>query len=155
MNCSNCGAPMKAIRSGAHFVCDFCGSFVLPDKTEDGVAVVGGPGRRACPVCEEPLVAAAIESKPVEHCARCGGVLCDQRTFTQVIERLRARYRGPQLEAEPIDRSELARKLGCPACGRDLDLHPYYGPGNVLIDSCDACHLIWLDKGEIATIVRS
>lgn len=155
MDCSNCGAPLTAVRSGAHFVCDFCGSFVLPNKTEDGVVVVGGPGQRACPVCAQPLLQAAVERLPVEHCDRCGGVLCDRRTFKQIIERLRARHSGPKLAPEPIDPSERERKLDCPACGRGMDLHPYYGPGNVMIDSCDACHLVWLDKGEVAIIVRS
>jgi len=136
-------------------VCEFCGSFVLPDKTEDGVVVIGGPGQRSCPVCDQPLVEAAIERKPVEHCTRCGGVLCDRRTFTVIIERLRARQAGPKLEPEPIDRSELERKLTCPGCAQGMELHPYYGPGNVLVDSCDACHVVWLDKGEIATIVKS
>lgn len=30
-----------------------------------------------------------------------------------------------------------------------MDVHPYYGPGNVVIDSCTACSLIWLDYGEL------
>jgi Zn-finger nucleic acid-binding protein len=31
--------------------------------------------------------------------------------------------------------------------------HPYYGPGNVVIDTCTACDLVWLDFGELAQIV--
>jgi Zn-finger nucleic acid-binding protein len=30
---------------------------------------------------------------------------------------------------------------------------PYSGPGNVVIDSCAACDLIWLDFGEMRQIV--
>jgi Zn-finger nucleic acid-binding protein len=33
-----------------------------------------------------------------------------------------------------------------------MDVHPYYGPGNVVIDSCSACDLIWLDHGELTQI---
>ena len=31
--------------------------------------------------------------------------------------------------------------------------HPYYGPGNVTIDSCEGCELVWLDFGELRQIV--
>ena len=31
--------------------------------------------------------------------------------------------------------------------------HPYYGPGNVVIDSCEPCELVWLDFGELRQIV--
>ena len=31
--------------------------------------------------------------------------------------------------------------------------HPYYGPGNVVLDSCGACDLVWLDFGELKQIV--
>jgi hypothetical protein len=33
-----------------------------------------------------------------------------------------------------------------------MEVHPYYGPGNVVIDSCSACDLIWLDHGELKQI---
>ena len=31
--------------------------------------------------------------------------------------------------------------------------HPYFGPGNVVIDSCEHCELVWLDFGELQQIV--
>jgi hypothetical protein len=33
--------------------------------------------------------------------------------------------------------------------------HPYYGPGNVVIDSCASCELVWLDFGELEQIVKA
>ena len=33
-----------------------------------------------------------------------------------------------------------------------METHPYYGPGNVIIDSCGDCDLIWLDAGELKQI---
>jgi hypothetical protein len=34
-----------------------------------------------------------------------------------------------------------------------MSTHPYFGPGNVVIDNCEACELAWLDFGELAQIV--
>ena len=33
-----------------------------------------------------------------------------------------------------------------------MDTHPYYGPGNVVIDSCARCAVVWLDYHELAMI---
>jgi Zn-finger nucleic acid-binding protein len=36
-----------------------------------------------------------------------------------------------------------------------MDVHPYYGPGSQVIDSCPHCRLVWLDAGELAAIERA
>jgi Zn-finger nucleic acid-binding protein len=33
-----------------------------------------------------------------------------------------------------------------------MEVHPYYGPGNVVMDSCTTCDLVWLDVGELKQI---
>ena len=33
-----------------------------------------------------------------------------------------------------------------------METHPYYGPGNVIIDSCARCEFVWLDFGELKQI---
>jgi Zn-finger nucleic acid-binding protein len=34
-----------------------------------------------------------------------------------------------------------------------MDVHPYYGPGNIVIDTCGTCQLLWLDHGELASVI--
>ena len=34
-----------------------------------------------------------------------------------------------------------------------MDAHFYAGPGNVVIDSCEDCSLIWLDHGKLMRLV--
>jgi Zn-finger nucleic acid-binding protein len=36
-----------------------------------------------------------------------------------------------------------------------MDAHFYGGPGNVVIDSCEDCSLIWLDHGAITRIAHA
>ena len=31
----------------------------------------------------------------------------------------------------------------------------YYGRGHVVIDRCEACDLVWLDGGELQTIIEA
>jgi Zn-finger nucleic acid-binding protein len=36
-----------------------------------------------------------------------------------------------------------------------MDTHYYAGPGNVIVDSCDTCSLLWLDRGELTRIAHA
>jgi Zn-finger nucleic acid-binding protein len=36
-----------------------------------------------------------------------------------------------------------------------MDAYPYGGAGNIIIQGCRQCELIWLDFGELTRIVRS
>jgi Zn-finger nucleic acid-binding protein len=51
-----------------------------------------------------------------------------------------------------VNEEELERETACPRCERMMETHPYYGPGNVVIDNCPRCSLVWLDYGELAAI---
>ena len=31
--------------------------------------------------------------------------------------------------------------------------HPYYGPGNIVLDTCSQCDLVWLDAGEFGRAI--
>jgi hypothetical protein len=73
----------------------------------------------------------------------------------QVIAERRAERTGPPAKPAPLDPEELERHIDCPTCGATMEVHPYYGPGNVVIDSCARCRLIWLDHGEIGAIERA
>jgi Zn-finger nucleic acid-binding protein len=36
-----------------------------------------------------------------------------------------------------------------------MDTHPYCGPGNVIIDTCESCSVNWLDYGELQRVIRA
>ena len=52
-------------------------------------------------------------------------------------------------EPKPIDKLELERAIDCPHCNEQMSAHPYYGPGDFVIDSCGSCLHVWLDNGEL------
>jgi Zn-finger nucleic acid-binding protein len=155
MNCRNCGAPMRPAGQGDHFVCDHCASFHFPEQSQDGVRSTGEPTDLTCPVCRASLAAGFIRRHQVLSCPGCQGVLVRSGSLAVLVDELRARHAGPRLPPQPLDPEALGRTLGCPGCGQPMELHPYYGPGRVLIDTCGACRWVWLDRGEIATISRS
>lgn len=140
-----------------HF-CRFCGTFHFIDTpAEDGIRVLERrPDAPACPLCSTPLVKSLLdEDYAIEHCERCRGVLIGRSSFSEAIGRRRARETGPPAPALPLDQRELKRNVPCPSCRGKMEVHPYYGPGNVVIDSCSRCDLIWLDHGELKQITEA
>lgn len=146
---------MQLVRDRDYWVCSFCPSFVFPSATADGVRFLGEGSERDCPVCGANLQPAAMEGRQLLACGRCHGVLVDLPRFTGIVQTLRALHKGDRLPPVRISELELARSIACPSCKHPMETHPYYGPGNVVLDSCGHCGLIWCDRGEIATLGRS
>ena len=156
MNCRNCAAPMELFERRAYFFCRYCSTFEFLDRApQDGVHVLDRDGAMSCAVCEAPLAAALLDgTHRVRYCERCRGLLLARAAFADAVARRRA---GSGVVATPIppDRTELNRRIACPSCGARMEVHPYFGPGNVIIDSCAACDLIWLDFGELKQITEA
>jgi Zn-finger nucleic acid-binding protein len=149
MNCKNCGGAMELHATRGYFFCRYCGSFHFPEATAaDGIRVLGQPDAGApCPACKARLATAILdEAHSVQYCANCRGAL---------LSREMRRAWATTLPAEPValERDELNRVVSCPRCASQLATHPYYGPGNVVIDTCATCDVVWLDFGELKQIV--
>jgi Zn-finger nucleic acid-binding protein len=156
MNCANCGAAMALAESRRHLRCGHCGSLRFNDAPEaDGIRIVGRTADApACPVCRLQMDAAVLDDcDPIHFCGGCRGVLLARPVFAATVSRRRAWATGPPASPIPFDRRSLDRKLACPSCGGSLETYPHSGPGNVVIDSCVSCDLIWLDFGEMRQVV--
>jgi Zn-finger nucleic acid-binding protein len=92
------------------------------------------------------------DRQAVDHCEQCRGLLMARSTFGEAVWTRRASASGPAAPPVPIDARELERQIRCPSCRAPMDVHPYYGPANIMIDTCRACDLIWLDQGELKQI---
>ncbi len=155
-NCPKCGAPITLKPDTQGFKCDYCHAVFFPGEEDDGVQVSGEPAdpSLACPLCEQTLVNATIAKIPVLYCTQCHGLLMPMNVLPGLIDSLRAGVDKPAVQTAP-DPGELKRAIECPKCHRRMDTHPYAGPGNVVIDSCGDCFLIWLDCGELMRIAHA
>lgn len=156
MNCSNCGAAMELIESRRYFRCRHCGTFHFPEPINaDGIRIAGHPENAPnCPVCNTGMAHALLDNDhPIDFCARCRGILLPRTTFATVVNTRRAWAIAPPAEPVMLNRQELRRTIACPRCGERCETYPHSGPGNVVIDSCTRCDVIWLDFGEMKQIV--
>lgn len=155
MNCQNCGAPMRLILEKRQYVCNHCSSTYFPEANHEGVRVLGGASHGLCPVCRvSHLVFAEVANKTVLHCQQCRGMLLQISDLFSVVQTLRAQ-RGARAEIipPPINPNELHRHIDCPVCRRMMDTYLYGDGGNVYVDSCIDCGVIWLDYLELKRIV--
>jgi LSD1 subclass zinc finger protein len=158
MNCENCGAPLRHIDGREHFRCEHCETFRFAAPLADSidrVVLLAEAGEHACPACETPLTDAALDGAKVLCCEACRGLLVESDVFAHVNRRRRAEYDRADVTPTPLDRAQFFRQLACPACQQKMETHPFYGPGNVVIDSCANCRLVWVDYGELAAIERA
>ena len=147
---------MALAKSRDYLRCGHCGTYHFPEAIEaDGIRIVGRTANPPnCPVCSTGMSHALIDNEhPVEFCTRCRGILLPRTAFALVTQRRRAWATSPPAEPLPLNRDELRRRLACPTCGRTFDTYTHSGPGNVIIDNCVPCDMIWLDFGEMRQIV--
>jgi Zn-finger nucleic acid-binding protein len=139
---------------GDSFQCDYCKSVYVPGKDDEGVSVLGeGPGDQ-CTICSLALAKASIAKTPILYCSKCRGMLISMDVFATLTDTLRGQQHA-SVPAPPADPGELQRKISCPHCHQGMEAYYYAGPGNVVIDSCETCSLIWLDHGELLRIARA
>jgi Zn-finger nucleic acid-binding protein len=158
MNCRNCGGAMELFATRGYFFCRYCGSFHFPESTADeGIKILSdGDKSVGCPVCEKPLAQALLDqAHAVRVCGNCRGVLMPRAAFAGVVQKRRAWATDPPAPPVPLNPQELTRTINCPQCRKRMESHPYYGPGNVVMDSCPSCELTWLDFGELKQIVNA
>jgi Zn-finger nucleic acid-binding protein len=152
-NCANCGAPLHIDREGGVVTCRHCGSSQQSSAIAHLVEVVAASDKR-CPTCTTSLVSTKLDGQPLLFCQRCEGMLIEMEHFVSVIEAARA-HESPSGTVPPRRQSPGDRTINCPECGQPMLSHFYGGPGNLVIDTCERCHLNWLDPGELRRIART
>jgi Zn-finger nucleic acid-binding protein len=144
---------MMLVPDRDYMFCDHCGTFHFLAKSNDGVGVLAEASDLDCPVCNLRMQRAVLDRHPAWYCSRCRGALTAQQSFRDVVEERRAKAVGVPTPVRPINPAELKRSIACPNCRQPMDTHPYYGPGNIVIDNCTRCHVVWLDSGELRRVV--
>jgi Zn-finger nucleic acid-binding protein len=149
---------MEIVASRHYFFCRHCGTFHFPEAVDEGIRVLEREPtvEQRCGVCRVPLATAVLDGGfSARYCERCRGVLLPRQHFAEVVQTRRWWARTPPASPVPLDQRELARTIRCPECASPMLTHPYYGPGNVVLDTCSQCDLVWLDFRELTQITNA
>ncbi len=154
MECNNCGAPMRLADAGAYLYCEYCSSLRFVSETDEGVVSSGVGAGEDCPICTVELEAASVEGQDIAYCVLCRGILLKSAVFRRIIDARLKRGCAREVAARPAADDAVPRH-DCPRCGVEMSRHPYYGPGDAVIDCCGECFLLWLDHPELTVIVKA
>ena len=149
---------MEPVAGRDYVYCPYCAAFAFPSALEDSadrVTPLADESDLSCPICKIELSVGAGEKQQVFFCAKCRGILLSSDDLMGIVRKRRAAHEGPPEEQRPLDQEQLKRQIVCPKCSKQMEVHPYYGPGAVVIDSCGRCKVVWMDHGELAVIERA
>ena len=112
-----------------------------------------------CPVCGEELAVERSSGVAVMCCPECEGLWVQRQRLGVILEghmrRFAANRGGEIVRRKRINPREVetVRRI-CPECGRAMAKLNYAYNSNVIVDQCDTCHGIWLDKGEVEKLAE-
>ena len=122
--------------------------------SSDGIVISERAADVVCPRCNREMFFGELLKTKVVVCSICQGVVIQCGELGALVELLRRDYAGSDDPPRPLDPQELEVAVPCPACGSTMEVHPYGGPGNIVIDSCAECQIVWLDGAELSRIIR-
>ena len=147
---------MHLLERRRSFRCTSCGTIKHIDapQSADGITVVDHPAdAQRCPGCAARMASALLDGHhAVMHCDACRGVLLPRQCFALVVHERRAWASGAAEEPSPSESGAAERNSFCPGCSARMATYPYFGPGSLIFDTCDACDLVWLELGELNKI---
>jgi Zn-finger nucleic acid-binding protein len=148
---------MTLYRERDYYFCEHCKSYHFPDQDREGMRVLGeNPEGIKCPHCKIKLNLMTYgDFYQGYQCPKCQGLLFNRTTFRDAIDAQRARAKTPPEPYNTFDPVELERRTFCPVCEKEMETFQYMGPGNIVIDTCHHCDLIWLDYGELPKVVNA
>jgi Zn-finger nucleic acid-binding protein len=107
-----------------------------------------------CPVCNEPLIALELKGVELDYCPSCHGMWLDAGELEQIAE-LAEVPAGPLSAALQKAVRGIRSRRRCPRCRRKMATAVVAGDPPVEIDRCLLGHGLWLDAGELRTLVSS
>lgn len=151
MNCHNCGASLVLDGYVELLECEYCDTLHLPTWKDEAESILLDQvcDLEPCPKCQKNMCKGRIGQCEMKVCSQCRGMLFEASKLMSLIVYLRKDKGYSMREPEPILPEDLKRRILCPECNEQMNVSPYYGPGNFVIDHCKNCRYVWLDGGEL------
>lgn len=100
-----------------------------------------------CPHCQSALVIVEFQQVEIDVCPGCGGCWLDAEEIGYLLH---GEFRQPE---QLDERSGARSERRCPLCGARLRTGPF-PDSRVEVDVCPMGHGLWLDRGELASLLK-
>ena len=99
-----------------------------------------------CPKCDGTLGPIQVELVELDFCMGCKGSWFDAGEVSAYFELTR------DFPKESQGAEEGGRALSCPRCQCSMREVRYASPADLLVDRCEGCGGVFLDRGEIGKL---
>ena len=107
-----------------------------------------------CPLCKDPMIVFELQSVELDHCLVCGGVWLDAGELELLLKSAARRKEFLDSFHDGVHHGEAKRR--CPICFKKMDkVLCGREEKSCCVDRCPKGHGLWLDAGELETILSS
>jgi len=109
---------------------------------------------KVCPICKIPLSDTIFYNTEVDYCPRCYGLWFEEEELRWAKDEKDKELRWLDVDLwKDETKFKISRGIRlCPSCRIPL-YEVYYGDSRVIVDVCNLCHGIWLDRAEFKKII--
>jgi Zn-finger nucleic acid-binding protein len=108
---------------------------------------------RVCPKCNEPLIIVEFQCVEVDYCPDCQGTWFDAGEL-ELVSEMAGVPAGRLHRALQAARHARSGQRRCPRCRRKMQVVTIGDCPAVEVERCPAGDGLWLDAGELQTVVR-
>lgn len=107
-----------------------------------------------CPYCKKQLSSVIFYNTEVDYCKNCLGLWFEEDELRQVKD-----IKNKDLNWLDVDLWKDKEKFkisygvkSCPSCRVPL-YEVYYGDSSIIVDVCNLCHGVWLERAEFKKVI--
>ena len=107
-----------------------------------------------CPICKKDLEKAIFYGVEVDYCSQCLGLWLEEEElrWAKDIKDRNLRWLDVDLWKDKTKFKISKGERVCPSCRLPLYV-VYYSDSKFIVDLCNLCYGIWLDRGEFKKII--
>jgi Zn-finger nucleic acid-binding protein len=108
-----------------------------------------------CPKCKKKLDKAIFYNVEIDYCPQCLGIFFENDELHQAKDEKDKNLKWLDIDLWK-DRTKFKISYGqrlCPSCRLPL-YEVYYGDSRIIVDVCNVCQGIWLDRLEFKKIIE-
>ena len=107
-----------------------------------------------CPICKVQLKNVILHNVEVNYCPQCLGLWFEENELRWAKDGKDKDLRWLDIDLWKNEKEfKISRGIRlCPSCRVPL-YEVYYGDSGIIVDVCNLCHGIWLDRAEFKKII--
>jgi len=108
-----------------------------------------------CPKCKKPLEKTIFYNTEVDYCSQCLGIFFEEEELRWAKDEKDESLRWLDIDLwkdKKLFKISYGIRL-CPKCRLPL-YEVYYGDSRIIVDVCNICQGVWLDRGEFKKIIE-